>query len=184
MRAEVVNTFVLAAAEVLAAETSVRAKRGPLSLEREAYVSDEVTVLISLVGDVWGIVFYSMSLETARAVLSTMLGQQLGAFDELAQSGIAELANVIAGQASTRLAELGSLTQVSVPTLIVGKGSRISTLDIERLVVPLETELGAIRLDLALRDAPPGSVHRRAGSSHYGPPGGERANPPVGPLWG
>ncbi|MFN8455264.1 MAG: hypothetical protein U0401_11465, partial [Anaerolineae bacterium] len=44
---------------------------------------------------------------------------------------------------------------ISVPTLIVGKGSRISTLGIDRVVVPLETELGTLRVNLALRASEP-----------------------------
>jgi chemotaxis protein CheX len=136
----------------------VQAKRGPLGLQRESYVTNDVTVLVSLVGDVRGIVFYSASLDTAKAILSHILGQEVVDFDELAQSGIGELGNVITGQASTRLAKLGLTTQISVPTLIVGKGSYVSTLDIDRLIIPLETELGTFRLDLALRESQPGSM--------------------------
>ncbi len=153
MHAELFNVFIVAASEVLTSELGIHIKRGPLSLQRETYVTDEVTVLISLVGDVWGMAFYGMSFSTAIAILSRILGQEFNNFDELAQSGIGELGNVITGQASTKLAELGLTAQVSVPTLIVGKDTDISTLDIDRLVVPLETELGTIRLDLALREA-------------------------------
>jgi hypothetical protein len=36
--------------------------------------------------------------------------------------------------------------------MIVGKGSRISTFDIDRLIVPLNTEYGTVSLTLALRE--------------------------------
>lgn len=154
MRAELYNPFIITASEVLAQEVGVQTTRGTLSLQRDAYVTDGVTVLISLVGDVGGSVFYGMRLDTAKAMLSRILGQGINDFNELAQSGVAELGNVITGQACTRLAELGLEIDVSVPALIVGEGSRISTIDIDRLVIPLETELGILRLDLALRVSP------------------------------
>jgi chemotaxis protein CheX len=153
MRAEMLNAFVVAAGQVLASEIGVKVTRGALSLQREAYLTDDITVLLNLVGDVWGIAFYSLSFETAKGFVSRMLGQPVASFDELAMSGIGELGNVITGQASTRLADLGLKSDISVPSLIVGKGSRISTLDMDRLVIPLDTELGVFRLDLALRES-------------------------------
>ena len=160
MRAELFNAFIVAAGKVLGSETDMSVQRGSLELHRDAYVTDDITVLISVVGDIWGIVIISLSFDTAKAVISQMLGQEITEFSELAQSGIGELGNVIVGQASTRLAEAGYNTDISVPTLIVGKGSTISTLDIDRLVVPLETKLGTVRLNIALRMAQLGQVSR------------------------
>ena len=164
MRVDLYNAFVVAAGQVLATEIGVKIKRGALSLERETYVTDDITVLLNLIGDVWGVAFYSLSFETAKEFVGRMLGQQVTSFDELAMSGIAELGNVITGQASTKLAEMGLNTDISVPSLIVGKGSRISTLDIDRLVIPLETEVGIFRLDLALRESDSNRASR-AGSA-------------------
>jgi chemotaxis protein CheX len=152
MRVELVNAFILAAGEVLASETGVKVSRGALCLDRDAYVTDGVTVLVSVIGEVWGMALYGMSQDTAKGLLSRMMGQEVTSFDELAQSGVGELGNVITGKATTKLAELGYSADISVPTLILGKGSRISTLDLGRLVIPLETEVGIVRVNLALRD--------------------------------
>lgn len=153
MRVELLNPFIVAAGEVLNSELDVKATRGQLRLQRDTYVSDDITVLISLVGDVWGVAIISLSFETAKAIVSHMLGETLTEFNELAQSGIGELGNVITGQAATKLAQVGYKCDISVPTMIVGKGSRISTFDIDRLIVPLQTEFGILSLTLALREA-------------------------------
>jgi chemotaxis protein CheX len=153
MKVEWLNPFIEAAAKVLSGEVGVQAVRGELSLRREAYLTDDVTTMISVVGDVRGIALYGMTFDTAKAIVSRMMGQPLSTFDELAQSGIAELGNVITGQAGIGLAAQGFETDISVPMLIVGKGSRISTLDYDRLVVPLNTEIGVFRVDLALRES-------------------------------
>ena len=159
MNVELLNPFVLAAAEVLQTELSAKAKRGTLRLHSETFVTDDITVLISLVGDAWGVVMMGLSFDTAKAMTSKMLGEEVADFNELAQSGISELGNVIAGLATTKLGAVGYKTDISVPTLIVGKGSRISTFDILRIVVPLETDYGTLTLTLAIKASTAGGTN-------------------------
>jgi len=148
---KLLNPFVLAAAEVLQSELGVRATRGALRLHKEIYVTDDITVLISLLGDAWGVVMMGLSFDTAKAMVSKILGEDVPDFNKLAQSGISELGNVIAGLAATKLGAAGYTTDISVPTLIVGKGSRISTFDIPRIIVPMETDYGTLTLTLAVK---------------------------------
>ena len=152
MNVKFLNPFVEAAFEVLKAEIGTSAERGNLTLQHSACTADDVTVLISMVGQVQGVVLYGMSEVTATAVVSRIMGQSFEAFDDLAQSGIAELGNVITGQASTRLAAAGFEAKISPPTLVMGRGTTISTLDFQRLVVPLHTDLGEMQIHLALRE--------------------------------
>ena len=65
MNVKFLNPFVEAAFEVLTMETGSTIKRGDLSLETSLYVTDDVTVIIALVGMTEGNVFYSMDKETA-----------------------------------------------------------------------------------------------------------------------
>lgn len=145
--------FVEAAYEVLKSEIKVQMQRGDLKLEKGAYTTDDVTVIISLVGDVEGIVLYSMSRSTALNIASAMLGDDLKDLDNLAQSGIAELGNVITGRASVKLAHTGFESTISPPTLLLGKGGIVNTLDFARVVVPLEGDPGSMLIHLALREA-------------------------------
>jgi chemotaxis protein CheX len=152
MNVKFLNPFIEAAYEVLLAETGLNSTRGELALDKHLYVTDDVTVLLSLVGHVEGSVFYSMNNATAMGLVSRMLGETLAEFSGLAQSGVAELGNVITGRASVKLAEAGYGTNISPPTLLTGKGASLSTLDMARLIVPLHHDLGAITIHLALRE--------------------------------
>jgi len=154
MKIEFLNPFIVSTAEVLEMEVRSHVSRGQVALKKGLFVSDDVTVLISLVGQVQGTVLYHMSYDTAKGLVSAILGQRFTQFDELAQSGIAELANVITGLASTKLASAGFASIISVPMLIIGKGSRISTLNLDRVCVPLMSEVGEIGIDIALRENP------------------------------
>jgi chemotaxis protein CheX len=154
MNVKFLNPFVEAAYEVVQAETQYKVIRSNLRLDKEPYVTDDVTVIISLVGQVEGNVFYSMATHTAVKLASRILGETFEELNGLAQSGIAELSNVITGRASVKLSEAGYQSTISPPTLLEGKGAIISTLDYARLIVPLEIECGLLVIHLALRENP------------------------------
>jgi len=98
-------------------------------------------------------------------MVSRMMGQTCTEFDNLAQSGIAELGNVISGRASINLSNAGIQTNISPPTMLIGKGLQISTLDFPRIVVPLRTEMGEMTVHLALREVQPSSQAHLASNS-------------------
>lgn len=148
------NPFLRAVQEVLHQEVGLAVHRGDLALQNSAYTTSSVTTLLSIVGAVRGVVLYGMDQTMALKLVSTMLGQDQEEFDDLAQSGIAEMGNVITGLAATYLTEAGYTCNISVPTVITGTGTMISTLDFRRLVVPLHTDFGTMSIHLALREDP------------------------------
>ena len=150
MNVKFLNPFVGAASEILSLEMHETIARGDLRLENGPYLTDDVTVILSLIGRVTGTVFFSMSNECATQLASALMGEQFEGLDRLAQSGIAELGNVITGRASMKLAEAGYESNISTPSLIIGKGATISTLEYPRLIVPLNTSKGPIVIHLAL----------------------------------
>ncbi len=152
MNVKFLNPFVDSAHEVLSIEMHETVTRGDIRLDSGSYATDDVTVIISLVGAVDGTVFLSLSRECAIKLASVLIGEKLEQLDRLAQSGIAELGNVIVGRASMRLSQAGYESNISTPSLLVGKGATISTLDYPRLVVPLQTSAGALVIHLALRE--------------------------------
>lgn len=152
MNVKFLNPFVEAAYEVVQVETGLALTRGDLILEKEAFRTDEVTVILSIIGRVEGTVFYSMTERTAIGLAERMMNETFASFIELAQSGIAELGNVITGRASVKLSHNGYESTISTPTMLLGKGATISTLDFPRLVVPLNSERGSLGIHLALRE--------------------------------
>ncbi|MEA4906646.1 MAG: chemotaxis protein CheX [Chloroflexi bacterium] len=156
MNVKFMNPFIEAAIEVLNAEVNVKVVRGNLALQSSALTADDITVLINLVGEIQGVVLFGMSVSTALGLVSQIMEQKFTELDSLAQSGIAELGNVISGAATIKMSATGYNSTISPPTLIVGNGAQISTLDFARIVVPLQTELGNIVVHLALRESPAG----------------------------
>ena len=151
MRAEFINPFLQAATEVLETELGSAPRRGAVGLQRSAYTSDEVTAIVAVTGSIAGMVMFAMTEATARAMVSRMMGQDFAEFDALAQSGIAEIGNVITGRAAVLLSEAGFPSDLAPPMLLVGRNTLISTLDVQRLVIPIETDLGKIDIQVALK---------------------------------
>ena len=151
MRADVAQPFLLAAKDVLEQELGGDVGRGRVAVERGDFEAGEVTAVVGVTGALSGAIMYRMSEATALAVVSKMMGQQFTELDALARSGVGELGNVITGRAGVLLERAGIVADIAPPMLIVGRGGVMSSLDIARLVVPLETRAGAIDLQIALK---------------------------------
>jgi chemotaxis protein CheX len=151
MRTEFINPFLQAATEVLEAELGTAPRRGNIGLEKSINTSDDITAVVGVTGEVTGMVLLVMTEATGRAMVSKMMDQDFPEFDDLAQSGIAEIGNVITGRAAVLLAEAGFTSDLTPPMLILGRGTMINTLDMQRLVIPLETDCGPIAIQVALK---------------------------------
>jgi chemotaxis protein CheX len=155
MDVKFLNPFLDSAAEVLKKEIQLDITRGQITVQSSALTTDDVTVLINLVGQIQGVVLYELSEATALGFVSRMMGQKFNEFDNLAQSGIAELGNVISGKATVELSKAGLDSTISPPTMIIGKGTKISTINFPRIVVSIQSELGNVTVHLAIKESPP-----------------------------
>ena len=75
MKIEFLNPFIVSAAEVLHKEVGTQVTRGQAALKKGLILSNDVTVLISLVGQVQGTVMFHMAFDTAKGLVSAILGQ-------------------------------------------------------------------------------------------------------------
>jgi chemotaxis protein CheX len=143
--------FVDGAVAVLERETGLTFTRGNLNIMRTPHTTHAVTIMLGVGGDfVNGLVMYNLKRETAIDLASRMVGEPFTEFSELAQSACAELGNMITGAAATRLAEAGYPSMITPPALILGEGCTISTLDVLRLVVPVDSSIGQIEIQVGL----------------------------------
>ena len=147
------NPFVKSAISVLKTELGASVQRGAVRIEADQHSTHDVNVLIGVMGQAHGTVFYSMSVETACQIVGTMMGQPFDTFDDMAQSGIAELGNVITGLASKGLSEHGYECNITPPHLISGQNIMINCGDMLRLALPLNSPCGEIEIHLALQGA-------------------------------
>jgi chemotaxis protein CheX len=151
MRADVAQPFMLAARGVLEQELGGEVGRGQITVERGDFEAGEITAVVGVTGALSGAVMYRMSEKTALAIVGQMMNQEFRELDALARSGIGELGNVITGRAGVLLEKAGISAQIAPPMLIVSRGGTLSSLDIARLVVPMQTRVGDIDVQIALK---------------------------------
>jgi chemotaxis protein CheX len=155
MRVEYINPFVEAAYNVLKEVTQVGVKRGDLYLKNASMQIMGVAALVGLAGDVEGRVLFDMTKDTALKVVSIMNGgETFTSLDEMAKATITELANMITGQAITKLHDLGFKFDLTPPALFSGDNMEISnTLKVEALIVPMElASIGTIEVNVVVRE--------------------------------
>lgn len=150
-RAEILEPFVQAARDVLSQELGTDVTAGKLALATGAATTLDVTVVIGITGRLTGIAVYGMPAALAMGIVGKMLGTPVTELDDMTLSGIAELGNVITGHATTLLSGLGLHCDISPPILLLGAGSRLSTASIQRLVIPLITDIGTMQAQVAIK---------------------------------
>lgn len=153
MKVEHIQPFVTAAALVLREELGLEVDRGELSVAETDYTTREVTVLIGITGQLEGTVLYGTDEAMAVNIVYELTGERKVIYDETCESAIAELGNVISGRAATLFESQGIDCTISPPSVIRGRGTIISTVNITRLIIPLRTRLGDLDIAVALRES-------------------------------
>ncbi len=150
MRYTYIRPFVDAAQTVLEQVLSAEAAPGEPTLASKSVVSRGVTSIVGVTGEAHGSVLFDMSLASAKAVAEKMNGEPMSEFGDLGKDTLSELASMITGRAISILNDAGHELKVSPPTLLIGDNMTISGLELETLVVPLQTPLGDIVVNVAI----------------------------------
>ena len=83
---------------------------------------DGVIGIIGIIGELTGNAYFAMDEECAKTIASYMMGgMEVAEFDQLAQSAISELSNMLAANASILLSEMDKMIDISTPTLMNGE---------------------------------------------------------------
>ena len=152
MKVQYINPFIQATFSVVETVLGSVPEKGELTMRPSVFTSQQCNVITGVTGRIEGQIIYGMSLMTADKVASLMLGQTIRTFDQLAASALAELGNMITGNASGLLAEAGFLCDITPPSIIRGTNVKISTVNIPALVVPIHLSVGEMELTVSLQD--------------------------------
>lgn len=121
MNSEYISAFSDAVVNVLSQFGMEDIVRGEVRECGKNLDASGVVCIIGIIGDLTGNVIFSMSEDGAKGIASSMMGgMEITEFDELTQSAVSELSNMLAANASTGLSEMGFTTDISTPTLMQG----------------------------------------------------------------
>ena len=110
-----------------------------------------VTVLVGFTKSVRGNVAYNMTKESACKIASTMMmGMPIVDFDEMAQSAISELVNMITANAATHFSSQNLLVDISPPSLVVGEALKARISNGKFLVVEVNADSYSFELNIGI----------------------------------
>ena len=153
MQVEHIHPFVDSARDVLGQVVGGPVHAGRLRLSPAPAPSRGVAAIVGLAGQVEGRVILDMDRETALRLAVRMNGEPMATLTPLAQDTLAELASMMAGRAVTTLHDRGVRLQPTPALLMVGENMTVASSGaaLEALVIPLQTGLGEVVVNIAVR---------------------------------
>ena len=153
MKEEYVNAFLAPAKHVWEKELGHSLELAGAVVVDHQFTTDELTAIIGVSGRLKGNVLYGFSEETARAMVSQMVGEQVTNFrGEVGLSALGEIANMITGNAATRLAQAGYPCNISPPVIVEPHGSTFTTLGDTQILVTFNSSLGSLTVRISLSE--------------------------------
>ena len=151
MDAKLVNPFIDAFTTVMPQMGFQEPKRTKMSVKDKVAESLGVSVIVGFTKQIRGNVIYNMSEDTAKYIASTMMmGMPVESFDEMAQSAISEMSNMLTANAATNLTAMGLEVDISTPSLSVGEKFQIKISWEQYLTVEMDLGGHPVELDIAV----------------------------------
>ncbi|CAM3857551.1 chemotaxis protein CheX [Cohnella lubricantis] len=140
MKAEFINPFLESARTVIEQMVQIRPSTGQLTIKDIQLIDHHVWIQIGLTGQMTGNIVFGLSEEVALKMISAMMGGfVITEIDEIGQSAISELGNMISGNASTMLYNQGVHVDITPPRVM--RAGSLEQLTVSRaLAVPLIME--------------------------------------------
>lgn len=115
MDAEFINFFIQGSESVLSSVCCEETSRGNIFLNTQPY-QREINIAVEIIGDLQGVVIYSMTLPTACSIASKMMmGFPVEQIDEMSQSALCELSNMISGNVATCFSGAKKIIDIKPP---------------------------------------------------------------------
>ena len=136
MDVRIINPFLSATVKLLKDSANIEAKKEAVNLQQKDKLKYDVGVIIGIVGAFEGSIIFGMSKELGISIASSMMGgYQLDDFNEIAQSAISELGNMISGNAAASLEAENIIIDITPPSLVVGKEVEIKSFNVSIVTI-------------------------------------------------
>ena len=151
MKVEYANIFIRSAAEVFKKEINITLTRQQLTKKDSPIPGLPMSIILGITGSLRGQVVYSMdsnfAFEVARALLPNKLPVEI---KKLENSAVAEIANIITGQASIALAGETEKINLTPPAVFSGRDVHVDFLSIPTISLRMLSEIGVLEINIGL----------------------------------
>ena len=103
MKVEHINPFIESTFDLFSTMLGSKATRGNIGLAKEKADPRDMMALIGLSGKARGMVALAFPVDTALNMVNKLLGTNIKVLDDTVSDAIAEMVNIVAGGAKTKL---------------------------------------------------------------------------------
>lgn len=137
MIVDCINPFIEASSEVLSKMANVKIKRGTAYQKKSGFEGDNMAIVFGVIGELKGQIIFTMKEQSAMYIASLMMGEPVERLNEMSKSAVAELANIISGNALTIFSKRNTNLGISPPTVLTGSGMNISISKAAIIAIPM-----------------------------------------------
>ncbi|WP_124066312.1 chemotaxis protein CheX [Clostridium sp. E02] len=150
MDVKYINPFIEAFYTVMPQLGFQKVEKQSVSLKDQNLSYTGVILTVGIVGEIKGNVVYFLGHEEAKKVASVMMmGMPVEEFDEMSQSAVSELANMLTANAATYFEKIGLSVDISTPTLLYGNNVSVKMSSHQVLCIPLKADDIPIEVNIA-----------------------------------
>ena len=152
MNVAFINPFIEATLRSLEMMAGIEAERSGLAVKEDLITTFDLSTIIGITGDTSGSIILSFPVGLACRIASNMLMEEVTELNQSVEDAIGEIGNIVVGDARRLLLQDGFSLSISVPTVVVGEGYRISrTGDIPCIAIPFTTKFGEFEVNVGLK---------------------------------
>lgn len=125
-------------------------RKGNLKVKNRDLISSGITIIVGVVGTLKGNVVYTIDIEDAKKIASTMMmGMPVNEIDDMAKSALSELSNMLTANAATCFSTIGILIDISTPIMLQGDNISIKMSSDQVLCVQLLADEIPMEINIA-----------------------------------
>jgi chemotaxis protein CheX len=154
MNVAFINPFIESTLRSLDMMAGIQAEKAGLELKEDLITTFDVSAIIGLTGETSGSIIISMPEKLACKVASNMLMEEIPSLNKNVEDAIGEIGNIVVGDARRSLIQDGHQLNISIPTVVIGTGHKISRSgDVPCIAIPFTTPFGEFEVNVGLRDS-------------------------------
>ena len=153
MNVAFINPFIESTLRSLDMMAGIQAEKVGLELKEDLITTYDVSAIIGLTGETSGSIIISMPATLACKIASNMLMEEITSMNRNVEDAIGEIGNIVVGDARRSLIQDGHQLSISIPTVVIGVGHKISRSgDVPCIAIPFSTEFGDFEVNVGLRE--------------------------------
>lgn len=153
MNVAFINPFIESTLQSLEMMANITAEKVGLTLKKDLITTYDISAIIGITGDTSGSIIVSFPAPLACRIAGNMLMEEISEMDQSVEDAIGEIGNIVVGSARRLLVEDGFSLSISIPTVVIGKGHKISRSgDVPCIAIPFATPYGEFEVNVGLKE--------------------------------